>query len=245
MKKKHIFSLLMLCSYTPIAISTDTLADEAHKDTTTSITATVGAATHQPHTRKKTNFKELDLIKKIDGKYGFFDGHSVHESLKAFSAIHTIQYGKLDKPTQKRSGSYHFEDKLVTLQDIVIVQDKLTKEGVAKDDARQIACTTALNAIKDDFNDKMKKLRGAKEESNIAKNFKHNLITFFLKDQNRETSLMANSDLPDEKKRLYDASALEFFTFLNDLKHFLSDMIDSCPEAHKQYKELVQKTHTK
>jgi|GEM_PF-3592855 len=241
MKKKHLFSILMLCSYTTIVISTDTLADQAHTDTKT-ITATAGAAAHK---RKKTNFKELDLIKKVDGKYGFFDATSIHESLQALSKIKAIQYGERDKATQKRNGHYHFGDKLVTLQEIVIEENKLIKDKVAKDDTRWTTLIVALDGIKDDFNAKMKELRNAKEESEIAKSIKHKLIAFFLKDQNRETSLMANADLPDERKRLYDASATEFFVFLNDLSHFLEDMIDSCPEAHKQYKELVQKAHTK
>lgn len=237
--KKQIFSLLMLCSYTAFAINTDTQTEQAHKDTPT-VTAIAGAAAHK---RKKTNFKELELIKKVDGKYGFFDATSVHESLQAIFKLQEIRHGKKDKATQKRTGRYTFGDKLVTLQDIVIEEHKLTKEGVAKNDPRWTALTTALTAIKDDFNDSMKKLRGTKEESDIAKNIKHKLIAFFLKDQKRETSLMANADLPDEKKRLYDASATEFFVFLNDLSHFLEDMIESCTEAHKQYKELVQKAH--
>ena len=239
--KKQIFSLLMLYSYTAFATITDTTTDQVHKDTPT-VTAAAGATAHK---RKKTNFKELEFIKKIDGKYGLFDGHSVHESFKAFSGIKRIQYGERDKTTQKRSGQYRFGDKLVTLQDIVIEEHKLTKEGVAKNDPRWTTLTTALNAIKDDFTVTMKTLRGEKEESDMAKSIKHKLISFFLKDQNRETSLMANADLPDEKKRLYDASATEFFMFLNDLSHFLEDMIESCTEAHKQYKELVQKAHTK
>lgn len=235
MKKKQIFSLLMLCSYT-----LGTICDEP------TIAATAGAMTqHQAHKRKKTNFKELELIKKVDGKYGMFDATSIHESLQALSKIKMIQYGERDKTTQKRSGHYHFENKLVTLQDIVIAEHKLTKEGVAKNDPRWTALTSALDAIKDDFNAKMKALRNVKEESEMAKSIKHKLIAFFLKDQNRETSLMANADLPDEKKRLYDASATDFFVFLNDLSHFLEDMIESCTEAHKQYKELVQKAHTK
>jgi hypothetical protein len=228
--KKQFFSLLMLCSYiTPIMCEEPTVA------------AVTGAVAHQAQKRKKTNFKELELIKMVDGKHGLFDGVSVHESLQAISKLQEIRYGKKDKTTQKRNGHYHFGDKLVTLQDIVIEEHKLTKEGVAKDDSRWNALNNALNEIKDDFNAKMKTLRGAKEENEMAKNIKHKLIAFFLKDQNRETSLMANADLPDEKKRLYDASATEFFVFLNDLSHFLEDMIESCTEAHKQYKELVQK----
>jgi hypothetical protein len=234
MKKKQIFSLIMLCSSL-----TQVRCDGPM------VEAVTGAATAHVNKRKKTNFKELDLIKRVDGKYGFFDSTSVHESLQAILKLQEIRYGKKDKTTHKRSGSYTFGDKLVTLQDLVLEEHKLTKEGVAKSDPRWTTLTTALNAIKDDFNGKMKKLRGAKEESEIAKSIKHKLITFFLKDQNRETSLMANADLPDEKKRLYDASATEFFMFLNDLSHFLEDMIESCTEAHRQYKELVQKAHTK
>ena len=191
MKKKQIFSLLMLCSYATIIISTDTLADQAHKDTAT-ITAAAGAAAHK---RKKTNFKELELIKKVDGKYGFFDATSVHESLQALSKIKTIQYGERDKTTQKRSGHYSFENRLVTLQDLVIEEHKLIKENVAKNDARWTKLNATLSKIKDDFTDKMKTLRGKKEESDIAKSIKHKLIAFFLKDQNRETSLMANAFL--------------------------------------------------
>ncbi len=241
MKKKQIFSLLMLCSYTTIIISTDITTDQTHKDTAI-IAATAGAAAPK---RKKANFKELAFIQTIDGKYGLFDGHSVHESLKIISEIHAIQYGKLDKKTQKRSGLYQLGDQQVALHDIAVIQDKLTKEGVAKDDARQIACTTALDRIKDDFNAKIKALRNGKEESEMSKNIKHKLIVFWLKDQEIKISLLMNSDLPDEKKRLYDASASEFFVFLEELKHFFGDMIDSCTEAHKQYKELVQKARTK
>ncbi len=234
--KKQFLSLVMLCSYT-----LGTICDEPTVTTVTA-SATAGAAIHK---RKKTNFKELELIKKVDGKYGLFDATSVHESLQALSKIKAIQYGERDKTTQKRNGHYHFGDKLVTLQDIVIEEHKLIKDKVAKDDTRWTALTVALNGIKDDFNAKMKALRNAKEENEMAKSIKHKLIAFFLKDQNRETSLMANADLPDEKKRLYDASATEFFIFLNDLSHFLEDMIESCTEAHKQYKELVHKAQTK
>lgn len=232
--KKQFLSLLLLCSYT-----TTLVCDEAK------VAAVAGATAQTPHKRKKTNFKELDLIKKVDGKYGMFDATSVHESLQALSKIKTIQYGERDKATQKRCGTYQLGDKLVTLQDIVMEEHKLKKENVSKDDARWTALNAALTSIKDDFNAKMKSLRGAKEESEMAKSIKHKLISFFLKDQKRETSLMANADLPDEKKRLYEASATEFFVFLNDLSHFLEDMIESCTEAHKQYKELVQKSATK
>jgi hypothetical protein len=232
--KKQIFSLLMLCSFI-----TTIVCEEAK------MAAVAGTTAQTPHKRKKTNFKELELIKKVDGKYGLFDAASVHESLQALSKIKAIQYGDRDKTTQKRYGTYHLGDKLVTLQDVVIEEHKLKKENVSKDDARWTALNAALISIKDDFNVKMKTLRGAKEESDMAKNIKHKLISFFLKDQNRENSLMANADLPDEKKRLYDASATEFFMFLNDLSHFLEDMIESCSEAHNQYKELVQKSSTK
>lgn len=236
--KKQILSLILLSSC-PAFTNCNEQA----------VVAAIGAASEgivtKGHKRKKANFKDLKFIQEVDGKYGLFDGYSVLESFKAISEIHTIQYGKLDKTTNKRNGLYTFQDKLSTLQDLVIEEQKLTKEGVAKDDARWAALNAALTKIKDDFNDKMKKLRGAKEESEIAKNIKHKLITFFLKDQNRETSLMANADLPDEKTRLYAASATEFFSFLNDLKHFLEDMVESCTEAHKQYKEIVQKAHTK
>ncbi len=235
--KKQFLSLLMLCSCTAFAEDTTTVAHQ-----TASTAATAGAAAHK---RKKTNFKDLELIKKVDGKYGFFDAKTVHESLQAIVELGKIRYGKKDKTTQKRTGQYTFGDKLVTLQDLVIEEHKLTKEGVAKNDPRWTALTATLTAIKDDFNVTMKTLRGEKKESDMAKSIKHTLISFFLKDQNRETSLMANADLPDEKKRLYDASATEFFMFLNDLSHFLEDMVESCTEAHKQYKELVHKAHTK
>ncbi len=233
--KKQILSLLLLCSHVCF------IAAEA--STVPGVEA--AAAMHLAKKRKRTNFKELDLIKKVDGKYGFFDATSVHESLQALSKIKAIQYGQRDKATQKRNGLYSFEDRLVTLQELVIEEHKLIKENVAKSDVRWTKLNAVLSKIKDDFTDKMKTLRGKKEESDIAKSIKHSLIAFFLKDQKRETSLMANADLPDEKKRLYDASATEFFMFLNDLSHFIEDMIESCPEAHKQYKELVQKAHTK
>ena len=46
--------------------------------------AVVGAALHhKAKHRKHTNFKELEIIKMVDGKFGLFDGKSVLESYQA------------------------------------------------------------------------------------------------------------------------------------------------------------------
>jgi len=242
MIKKQNFHPTILCLSTlallPFWVVCETSTSAIQAD------AVVGAALyHKAKQRKRTNFKELEIIKMIDGKYGMFDGKSVLESYQLLFKLQTIQYGEQDRTTGKRVGLYQLDEKKATLQDLVIEEQRLIKEKVAKDDMRWKKLNAALTAAKDDFNDKLRQLRKAQDDNEMIKNMKHKLIAFFLKDQGRETSLMANADHPDEKKRMYEASALEFFTFLNDLKHFIEDMVDSCPEAHKQYKELLQKPH--
>lgn len=236
-KTKKVVALLILSLHSLyLCAETSTLAVQPD--------AVVGAALHhKAKCRKRTNFKQLEIIKMVDGKYGLFDGKSVAESYQALSKVHAIQYGEADKTTGKRVGLYTLDSKKLTLQDLVIEEQKLIREKVAKDDMRWKALNATVTAAKDDFNGKIKQMRKERDETEMAKNMKHKLITFFLKDQGRETSLMANADHPDEKKRLYEASATEFFAFLNDLKHFIEDMVESCTEAHKQYRELLQKPH--
>ncbi len=234
---KKIVSLLALTLQSTNLIA-ETLTTAVQPD------AVIGAVlSHKAKKRKHTNFKELEIIKMVDGKFGLFDGKSVLESFQALSKIHAIQYGEVDKTTGKRVGLYTLDGKKVTLQELVIEEQKLMREKIAKDNMRWKALHATTTAAKDDFNAKIKQMRKEQDQSDIAKNMKHKLISFFLKDQGRETSLMANADHPDEKKRLYEASATEFFAFLNDLKHFIEDMVESCTEAHKQYKELLQKPH--
>ena len=53
-------------------------------------------------------------------------------------------------------------------------------------------------------------------------------------------SMLINANKTDEKEKMAAASGIEFFRFLNDLKHFLEDLKDSCTLAHKSYQDFIQ-----
>lgn len=230
--KKLLVSLIALNSYSTLHTETTTTTEEA---------ATATAAVH--HKRHKTVFAQhTDLLSKLDGN--FIGAAEIHNSIGAIKAINEVQYGTLNKQTKKREGTYTYGTKLVTLQDLVKEEHRLTKENISKTDAQCINLNAALTQAKDDFNAKLKALRTSSDkESDMAKNMKDKLIAIFVKDQKRETSLLTNSGKADEKERMYAASATDFFHFLNDLKFFLEDLTDACPKAHEQYKALVRQAH--
>lgn len=195
-------------------------------------------AKHRPTDFRLNN----EIIVKIDGKKGFFDARSYQDTLRAIKAIFEIQYGTLNKETGQRIGLFTFQGNLVAVQQLVIKEHELTLAKTPQSDPVWQELKVTLQAAKDEFTEKMKVVRGRSEDNPIAKSIKHKLIAFYLHDQNIPNSLMKNADLPHEKAELNAASALEFFRFLNDLKHFLEDLSDSCTEARKQYQEYIQKT---
>ncbi len=225
--KKLVLPLILLWSYSNIH-------SETHDAATTAAVA---------HKRHKTVFiQHTDILSKLDGS--FIGAAEIHNSIGAIKAINEVQYGTLNKQTKKREGTYSYDNKLVTLQDLVKEEHRLTKENVTKPGTRWTELNTALTQAKDDFNAKLKALRTSSDkESDMAKNMKDKLIAIFVKDQKRETSLLANSGKADEKEKMYAASATDFFHFLNDLKYFLEDLTDACPKAHEQYKALVRQAH--
>ncbi len=227
--KKNILTIILLCSFT-----SNFTQDVAH-------TAEIKTS----HKRHRTDFKKLsNVIAQIDGI--LINAPEILDSLRAINAINEVQYGKMNKETKKREGSYQLADQKVTLQDLVKKEHLLLNENTPATDARWTELNTALTAAKDDFTSKLKALRkGDDSESDMAKKMKIKLIDIFIKDQNLSNSLLANADKSDEKEKMYAASATEFFRFLNDLKHFLEDLIESCTKAHDQYKLLVRQAQQK
>ncbi len=192
--------------------------------------------------RVPTNFRDLtDIISKIDGKKGFFDARSYQLTLLAMKAIFEIQYGTLNKETKQRTGLYTFQDKIVTLQDLVIKERDLIKTNTPKNNPVFIEFSSLLQKIKDDFNQKMKAVRGRAEDNPIAKNLKHRLIALYMQNQNLPHSHLQYADTSEEKIRLDAINALDFFRFLNELRYFLEDLTDSCTEGRKLYQEYIQK----
>lgn len=227
--KKNIISIILLCSFTT------TFTEEIKPATETKTL----------HKRHRTDFKKLsNVIAQIDGI--LINASEILDSLRAINAITEVQYGTMNKETKKREGSYQLANQKVTLQDLVKKEHELLNENTPKNDQRWNELNTALTAAKDDFTAKLKALRKNDDnESDMAKKMKIKLIDIFIKDQNLTNSLLANADKTDEKEKMYAASATEFFRFLNDLKHFLEDLTESCTKAHTEYKLLVRQAQQK
>lgn len=221
---KHTFSFLALCFLIQQTITLEPLP---------------GAVFSGNHERHHTNFRSLDFLEKLDGKEGFFDAVAIQDAFKLIHLILEIQYGKYDQITKKRSGIYSFENQLITLKDLIIKEQELIKNKIEKTDNRYQTIIKTLHIIKDDFNAKLKALERADKASNaIAQGIQKKLVAFFLEDQKIEDLILRN---PEDKLALNNANSVDFFKFLNNLKHFLEDLTKSCTVAHKSYQDLVKK----
>ena len=224
--KHSPFSFLLLCSFVQQTFSLDQLP---------------GPTFSGKYERHHTNFRKLELIEKLDGKEGFFDALAIQDAFKVIHIIFEIQYGKHDSVTKKRTGLYTLDNDLITLKDLVKAEQALIQNKVDQSDARWTAINKALRLIKDDFNAKIKALERADRASNaVAQGIQKKLIVFFLEDQKIKDSILQDQE---DKAAFDSASATDFFRFLNNLKHFLEDLTDSCTVAHKNYKDLVKKAH--
>ncbi len=192
------------------------------------------------HERHHTNFRTLDIIPKLDGS--FFDACAIQDAFQVIHVILEIQYGKLDHITRQRTGSYTLNDEKVSLKDLIILEAKIRKNTQASH--QELAAIQAcLRTIKDDFNAQMKALKkhdSASKSNAVADGIRKKLIDHFLADQKITDEILRN---PEDQTAFDNASSTEFFRFLNNLKHFLEDLTDSCTVAYKSYKDLIKKAH--
>ena len=181
------------------------------------------------HGRDKVHLND-PLLQLVDGMPGAMDAASFKKCFDSWGIINSVQY----------KDQYALLGKQTTFKDIVMKEYAFTKKGIAKDDAQYKALLATLAIIKKQFKTKMAALL-TQAESETTKETNKKLVNLWLKNHNKKDSILSSWGESNQDEILDKANAQKFFVFLNDLKHFLEDLMYSCKKARKSFKEQCLK----
>ena len=156
------------------------------------------------------------ILKLIDGVPFAMDGYMIWNMTHIRYGIKRIQFGVINKETQKLDGLYLFNNEQHTLHSLAKLR---VKADVLK----------ILLPFKD-------KIRGAKK-------FLYKLVQEFCQKRGRGRSFLLQwaSVEPGTEFAAFDKTMQNFKNlddFCSDLTQFLKDVIDSCPKGWQQFLEL-------
>lgn len=190
------------------------------------ILLTVFAAQADSHKRKKSKI-DTPVIQAIDGT-GLMDAATFDDCYKTWGFIHGIQF----KP-QKIS----FQGKLVALKDLVIFEVK--NKNIDKQSSLWQEFLVAKKQFIEWFTEETLKKKQSVESSSASEATKK-IVDFWLEKQGITNSLLKNWGTPQEETSLYEATARELFSFLDDLRHFMEDFMYSCPKARADFERYLK-----
>lgn len=176
-----------------------------------------------------------EIIKIIDGTSFGVTGYKIKLMLHILLKLDHMINGQADKGVVK--GIYLLEGKPYSVKQLVALEAQPETE---KNSQRCRALKKLLDEIKQDFDEKvasfMQDAHGAKPQLLL-------LMKESCERRNRENSFLltwGKAEEGHEKDALYnDIQTFKAFElFCQDLINFLKDMINSCPKAVAQYKEL-------
>ena len=201
---------------------------------------TIGANSHHDshllHVPAKVSF-EGSFFGKLDGVYGVVDGETIGDCLETARIISQIIFGVTDPVTKKKVGVVTYKGGHYTLKEVLHQEDELIKRGVKTHEAEYLHLLEILKAIKVFF----QKAAGPlleKTKKPVVKTMNLKLIAAWIEQSGRNTSIMRLfGDDSVEMKALEESNIREFYTFLNDLKCFLKDLMRSAPKACMQHKK--------
>lgn len=176
------------------------------------------------------------ILSKIDGS--FVNGDNIALTKKYQSNILDIILGK--KTREGRLGSYEFEGKLYSAQELCKIEEQL---GNTISSTQKQQLKTTLRKMRDDFE---RISESFKELARASRDMIAELISESCKKRNRsENSLILIWARSKENEYvLFDrhvTQVKDFVIFMTDLYNFLGDLVNSCPIAQRQFKERVEK----
>lgn len=185
---------------------------------------------------------DAKVLSIIDGN--FLDGRKVQEMYYLRGKIYDFLFGAKDE-TGTRVGSYFFDDKWCSLNDLLIAEEELD-ENSPHYEARKHALHALLEQSKAEFLRLSKKFSA---ESRSVKSVTIRLIEESCAKRGRHDSLLLKwGELTAaNENEVFDNDILSFkdYTlFLTDLFNFLHDLSNSCPKAMKQFKDRIEKCAT-
>lgn len=180
-----------------------------------------------------------EVLVDFDGSSIGITGNVIARIKKYQSKILDIIMGAKDHASGKRHGKYEFQGQLYSVQELAKLEESLSVKS-----EQQIAqFTAALKKIRHDFEFISIEFRPV---IHGAKAIMSNLIEESCKERNRMDSLLLAWAQTQEKNEmeLFDQnlkSIKSFEIFMIDLYNFLEDLVHSCPKAHKQFNDQLEK----
>lgn len=171
------------------------------------------------------------ILKLIDGVPFAVDGYMIWNMMRIRYGIKRVQFGVIDKETQKLDGLYSFDNKRHTLH-------SLSKLEISCDE--NTAFNECFILVKADV---LEILLPFKDQIRGAKKFLYKLVQEFCQKRRRGRSFLLQwaSVEPGTEFAAFDKTMQNFKDlddFCGDLTQFLKDVIDSCPKGWQQFLEL-------
>lgn len=202
---------------------------------------------------------DAKILKSLDGVNRIIDGNAVKIEYQVLNDIATIQFGKIDKVTKKRTGIISYNGELKSLKQLVIEETKLEQElkkehisikeayhnpqllsAALQEKVHQLYI--AFHQAKDIFKE------ATFQFLDSIQHFKNPVLALMQdccekRDKPHSLILKWAEAAGDEEIvfHKYMATATEFDSFLTDLTLFLRDLIHNCPKAKKQFEEWYLK----
>ncbi len=161
-----------------------------------------------------------------------------------YSMHHTTELfkGKYDFETKIYTKKYQLNGQPVGLHDLVKIEQNYAKMNINMEDPQHRALNDCLFQMKEDFKTIQEPLLEKASKSTIQQKTTQELMNEWIEKAGRQDSLLKHWGSKNQFEPLYKATAAEFYQFCLDLKHFLEDLIFSCPKARERYKLIVLKS---
>lgn len=161
-----------------------------------------------------------------------------------YSSHHTMELikGKYDYTTKTYTKIYSFNNHLVGLHDLVKFEKQYNEMNLAANDPLRKELNNCLTQMKANFRKIQEPLLEKASQSSLQQKTTKELMYEWMEKAGRQDSLLKYWGSKNQFEPLDNASAEEFYQFCLDLKHFLSDLIFSCPKARERYKIVFLKS---
>lgn len=187
-------------------------------------------------TPKHVSFNNT-FFSKLDGVRGIIDPETIYDCFRTVQIISQIMNGVTDPVTKKKVGVITHNGTAYTLKELAMMTNELTTRNAASTDPQWSVINSALKNLKQFFHKAAGPLL-EKTKKPMVKAMNLKLIHLWIQESGRHTSLLKNfGDEAVEMSALEQTNPREFYTFLNDLKCFLKDLMRSAPKACIQYKK--------
>jgi len=195
-----------------------------------------------PDTKTRHHIKiEHKSIEILDGSM-LLDEQTIRDCL--YSGHHTTELikGKYDAQTKTYTKYYRLADRYVGLYDLVELEKHYNECNIAENNPLRKELNACLLEMKEAFKKIQEPLLEKASKSSMQQKTSFELMNEWMKKAGREDSLLKYWGSKNQFEPLYQATATEFYQFCLDLKHFLEDLIYSCPKARELYKQIYLKS---